>query len=65
MEQSFPLEISVRKKGMTSDVLFFSRFYRNDRNITEPFASSHLLTMLLGEMRGLFPKITRGMNRSI
>ena len=55
MEQSFPLE-SFRKKGITSDVFLFSRFYRNDRNITEPFASSYLRTMLLGEIRGLFPK---------
>ena len=41
------------------------RIYRSDRNITEPFASSHLRTMLLGEIRGLFTKIVTGKNRSI
>ena len=40
MEQSFPVEIS-QKKGIPSEVFLLSRFYRNDRNITEPFASSH------------------------
>ena len=36
-------EIFSDKKGITSDVLLFSRVYRNDRKITEPFASSHLV----------------------
>ena len=35
-----------KQKGVTSDVFLFSRVYRNDRNITEPFASSHSRTML-------------------
>ena len=38
MEQSFPLEF-FGKKGIALDVVLFARFYRNDRNITEPFAS--------------------------
>ena len=45
MEQSFPLEI-FRKKKISSDVVLFSRFYRNDRNITEPFASVTLVSPL-------------------
>ena len=53
------------KKGTTSDVRSISHFYWNDRNITEPFISSHSRTMLLGERRGLFPKITSGENHSI
>ena len=53
------------KKGIASDVVLFSHCYRNNRNITEPFASSHSHTMLLGEMRGSFPKIASGRNRSI
>ena len=53
------------KKGIASDVVLFSRFYRNDRNITEPFASSHSRTMLLGEMRGSFPKIASGKNVTV
>ena len=64
MEQSFPLEI-FGKKGVTSDVFLFSRFYRNNRGITKPFASSHLCTMLLDEIHGLFPKVANGKNRSI
>ena len=27
------------KNGIASDVVLFSRFHRNDRNITEPFVS--------------------------
>ena len=46
--------------AITSSVVLFSRFYRNDRDITEPIASSHSRTMLLDEIRGLFPKITSG-----
>ena len=55
MEQSF-LQEMFRKKGIASDVVLFSHCYRNERNITEPFASSHSRTMLLGEMRGSFPQ---------
>ena len=51
------------KKGIASDVI--SHCYRNDQNITEPFASSDSRTMLLGEMRGSFPNIASGRNRSI
>ena len=64
IKQSFPLDFA-RKKGITSEVLLFSRFYRNDRYITEPFASSHSRTMLLSEIRDLFPKVTSRKNRSI
>ena len=53
------------EKGIFSDVFLFPYFYRNDRNITEPFASLHLRTMLLGEIRGVFLKIASGKNRSI
>ena len=46
------------KTRITSDKFLFSRFYRrNDQNVTEPFASAHSRTLLLGEIRGLFPKI--------
>ena len=55
MEQSF-LQESFRKKGIASDVVLFSHCYRNERNITEPFASSDSRTMLLGEMHGSFPQ---------
>ena len=54
-----------KRKGIVSDVVLFSHCHRNDRNITEPFASSHSHTMLLGEMRGSFPNIASGKNRSI
>ena len=64
MEQSFPLEIFRKRRNNFRRILLFL-FYQNDRNITEPFASSHLRTMLLGEIRGLFPKIIGGENRSI
>ena len=45
-EQSFPCT------RITSAVFPFSRFHRNDQNITEPFTSSHSRTMLLGDIRG-------------
>ena len=31
------------KKGITSDVFLFSRFYRNGQNISDPFALPHSL----------------------
>ena len=57
--------LNFGKKGITPDVFFFCRFYQNDQNITEPFASAHLRTMLLGEIRGLFAKLSSGKNCSI
>ena len=52
-------------KGIALEVVLFSHYYRNDRIITEPFAPSYSQTMLIGEMRGSFPKITSEENRSI
>lgn len=41
MARSIPLEIFRKKKEIPLQVFLFSRFYRNDRNITVPFAFSH------------------------
>ena len=52
-----------RKKGIASDVVLFSRFYHLMTGILLNYLPrSHLRTMLLVEIRGLFLKITSGKN---
>ena len=47
------------KKGIPLEVFLFSRFYRNDRNIAEPFASTPELCSVITETCGLYCSICR------